>query len=169
MVCAVVAAWLATTGVPGLPALGAPVPVVVDTARVAYQWPLDGPITHRFEPPPEPWLPGHRGVDLAGEPGVLVRAAGPGSVRFAGPVAGRAVVSIQHPDGLRTTYEPVHPLVTPGQRVRAGDVIGRLASGHVGCPTTACLHWGLRRGESYLDPLLLFGTPRVRLLPMATA
>jgi murein DD-endopeptidase MepM/ murein hydrolase activator NlpD len=49
--------------------------------------------------------------------------------------------------------------------VRRGDLIGTLTSGHAGCPVQACLHWGLRRGQSYLDPLGLLRPPRVRLLP----
>jgi murein DD-endopeptidase MepM/ murein hydrolase activator NlpD len=96
-----------------------------------------------------------------------VYAAGPGVVRFAGRVAGQGVVSIDHADGLRTTYEPVTPAVAAGQVVRAGDVIGALDAGHPGCPVAACLHWGLRWGDGYLDPLALVGAARVRLLPLA--
>ncbi len=134
----------------------------------AYQWPLDGSpsVVRRFEPPPQPWLPGHRGVDLAAAPGAVVRAAGAGVVHFAGLVAGRGVVSVDHPDGLRTTYEPLVPIVHTGESVRAGDPLGTLATGHDGCPVAACLHWGLRRGELYLDPLSLFGVARGRLLPL---
>jgi murein DD-endopeptidase MepM/ murein hydrolase activator NlpD len=137
------------------------------STRDTYAWPLDGTplVTRGFEPPPEPWQAGHRGVDLAGEPGVVVRAAGPGVVHFAGSLAGRGVVSIRHPSGLRTTYEPIQPLVATGDRVRTGDVIGRLTTGHPGCPAL-CLHWGLRHGGTYLDPLSLLGLGRVRLLPM---
>jgi len=129
--------------------------------------PLDGPlrVTRRFDGPPRPWLPGHRGVDLAAPPGGVVRAAAPGEVVFAGPVAGRSVVSIQHTGGLRTTYEPLVVDVARGDLVRAGDPIGTLAPGHAGCPATACLHWGLRRGDDYLDPLMTLGF-RVRLLPL---
>jgi murein DD-endopeptidase MepM/ murein hydrolase activator NlpD len=86
-------------------------------------------------------------------------------VFFAGPVAGRGVVSIEHPGGLRTTYQPVAALVTAGDAVGAGDPIGVLDPGHAGCPVEACLHWGLRRGELYLDPLTLLGLGQVRLLP----
>ena len=43
--------------------------------------------------------------------------------------------------------------------------LGTLVPGHAGCPATACLHWGLLRGETYLDPLLLLRPPRLRLLP----
>ena len=93
-------------------------------------------------------------------------AAGDGVVVFAGMVAGRPVVSVDHPGGLRTTYEPVDPAVGAGQAVARGSPLGTLLSGHAGCPAAACLHWGLRRGEEYLDPLLLVEPPRVRLLPL---
>src|SRR4051795_4895717 len=107
------------------------------------------------------------GVDLAGPPGSPVLAAGDGVVAFAGMVAGRPLVSIDHADGLRTTYEPVHPSVGAGQAVARGSPVGTLAAGHAGCPSPACLHWGLRRGETYLDPLTLLRPPEVRLLPWA--
>lgn len=134
-----------------------------------YRWPLDGvpAVVRRFAPPPEPWLAGHRGVDLAADPGAVVRAAGPGVVYFAGQVAGRGVVSIEHAGGLRSTYEPVIPGVRVRAAVRAGDPIGILVSGHAGCPAAWCLHWGVRHGETYLDPLALLGLARVRLLPLA--
>jgi murein DD-endopeptidase MepM/ murein hydrolase activator NlpD len=133
-----------------------------------YRWPLDGSpaVVRRFDPPPRPWLPGHRGVDLAARAGATVRAAGPGVVAFAGTVAGRGVVSVQHANGLRTTYEPVDPQVAEGATVAAGDALGTLVAGHAGCPVDACLHWGLRRGETYLDPLALLGFGRMRLLPL---
>jgi murein DD-endopeptidase MepM/ murein hydrolase activator NlpD len=139
----------------------APVPVG------GYGWPLDGvpTVVRRFDPPPEPWLAGHRGVDLAAAPGAAVRSAGPGTVVFAGMVAGRGVVSVEHPDGLRTTYEPVVATVVTGAAVDRGTHLGVLAPGHAGCAAAACLHWGLRRGDTYLDPLLLLGFARVRLLP----
>jgi murein DD-endopeptidase MepM/ murein hydrolase activator NlpD len=58
-------------------------------------------------------------------------------------------------------------VVRAGDKVAAGDAIGRLSSGHPGCPVSACLHWGLRRGDVYLDPLTLLGLGQVRLLPLA--
>jgi murein DD-endopeptidase MepM/ murein hydrolase activator NlpD len=141
---------------------GAPAP-----DRAGYGWPVDGPVVvRRFDPPPAPWLPGHRGVDLAGAPGGAVRSAGAGTIVFAGGVAGRGVVSIAHPGGLRTTYEPVLSGLRPGAVVAAGEEIGVLAAGHPGCPAPACLHWGLRRGGEYLDPLTLLGLGRVRLRPL---
>ena len=151
------------------PVPSAALPPAASAAR--FRWPLPGPprLARRFDPPPEPWLPGHRGVDLVAEPGAEVRAAGAGTVLFAGPVAGRPVVTIGHGDGLRTTYEPVRPRLAAGDRVDAGTPIGDLLTGHPGCPVVACLHWGLRRGDDYLDPLSLLGLGRVRLLPLDPA
>jgi murein DD-endopeptidase MepM/ murein hydrolase activator NlpD len=122
-------------------------------------------VTRPFQPPPTPYAAGHRGVDLAGADGQPVLAAGAGVVAFAGLVAGRPVVSVEHADGLRTTYEPVQPGVAAGQVVARGSPLGVLVAGHAGCPVEACLHWGLRRGDTYLDPLSLLRPPRVRLLP----
>ena len=148
----------------------------------AFRWPLDPPvaIVRGFAPPPEPWLPGHRGVDLAARPGQTVRAAGSGVVTFAGPIAGRGVLVIRltatptgpaadgpaDTAGLRITYEPVHPRVHRGDRVRAGQVVGQMEGSHHCGVLGSCLHWGLRRGDAYLDPLLLVRPPRIRLLPL---
>jgi murein DD-endopeptidase MepM/ murein hydrolase activator NlpD len=118
-----------------------------------------------FDPPPQRWLPGHRGVDLAASADLPVTAAGAGTVVFAEDLAGRGVISIVHANGLRTTYEPVEPLVAAGDAVTAGQTIGHLQPGHASCPNAACLHLGLKRGPLYLDPMLLFGSGKVRLLP----
>jgi murein DD-endopeptidase MepM/ murein hydrolase activator NlpD len=119
-----------------------------------------------FDPPSSRYGSGHRGVDLAGADGAIIRAAGGGVVVFAGPLAGRGVVSISHASGLRTTYEPVEPLVVAGATVSRGDPIGRLTDGHVACAPAVCLHWGARLPDgSYLDPLALVRPWRVRLLP----
>ena len=64
-----------------------------------------------FDPPAVVWGRGHRGVDLAAAEGAQIRSAAAGTVAFAGMVAGRPVVSIDHADGIRTTYEPVEPAV----------------------------------------------------------
>jgi murein DD-endopeptidase MepM/ murein hydrolase activator NlpD len=164
LVLLAVAATLA--GPPG--ASAAPRPVVSSSAPAAlWGLPLTGDplVTRPFAAPPTPYAAGHRGVDLAGVAGQPVLAAGAGVVAFAGLVAGRPVVSVQHADGLRTTYEPVQPGVAAGQAVARGSPLGSLATGHPGCPVEACLHWGLRRGTGYLDPLSLLAVPRVRLLP----
>ncbi|MEU4577244.1 M23 family metallopeptidase [Nonomuraea sp. NPDC023979] len=144
------------------------VPTTPATAdRPPWRWPLDGTprILSRFAPPPAPWLAGHRGVDLAAPAATPVLAAGPGTVGFAGPVAGRGVVTVNHADGLRTTYLPVIPAVRRGDPVALGDRLGAIApSPPPHCPES-CLHWGLKRDTTYLDPLLLLARAPVRLLP----
>lgn len=165
LLCAV--ALVAAESSPPAAAVSPSALTALSPPAVGYQSPLAGAlrVTRGFDPPARRWLAGHRGVDLAAADGVVVHAAGPGRVRFAGPVAGRPVVSIDHPDGLRTTYEPVRPVVAAGDRVAAGDPIGVLEPTHAGCPVAACLHWGLRLGTLYVDPLSLLGLGAVRLLP----
>ena len=132
-----------------------------------WDWPMKAArLSAGFDRPPQNWLPGHRGVDLVGRAGDQVLAAGNGVITFAGLVAGKGVVVIKH-GSLRTTYEPVVASRTVGSKVRVGDVIGTLADGESHCSTQAtvsCLHWGLIRGDKYLNPLSLV-QKRVRLLP----
>jgi murein DD-endopeptidase MepM/ murein hydrolase activator NlpD len=138
----------------------------------AWGWPLPGDsvVDRAFEPAVTEWGAGHRGVDLRGVLDEPVLSAGAGKVTYAGLLAGRGVVVVTHGDGLRTTYEPVHATVTVGTAVDRADVIGTLTTGHGSCrPRTVCLHWGLLRGETYLDPLALVTQGRLRLLPLGGA
>jgi murein DD-endopeptidase MepM/ murein hydrolase activator NlpD len=135
-------------------------------------WPLRPrpAVMRAFDAPSPNWQRGHRGVDLAGVPGQAVYASGPGTVVFAGALAGRPVVSVAHPGGLRTSYEPVLASVRAGQRVASGTALGELAAGHQGCPAPACLHWGAMWGPAadadYVDPLGLLVTTPIRLKPL---
>jgi murein DD-endopeptidase MepM/ murein hydrolase activator NlpD len=137
-----------------------------------FDWPLRPrpPVVRGFDAPTPNWTRGHRGVDLAGAAGQHVYAAGAGTVVFAGELAGRPVVSIAHPGGLRTTYEPVKPSVQPGQLVAEGAVIGELLPGHPDCAVAACLHWGAMWGAAsaadYVDPLGLLAVTPIRLKPV---
>jgi hypothetical protein len=136
-------------------------------ATAEWMWPLDPKpaVLRPFQPPPEPWSAGHRGVDLSARFGQQVRSSGAGVVTFAGLVAGLPVVTVSH-GVLRTTYEPVEPAVLRGDRVRPGEVIGRLSRAGAHCGARRpCLHWGLLRGSTYLDPLALLRSKPIRLLP----
>ena len=139
-----------------LSVLAVPAPAVaVPLLPTPGGWPLQGaPVVQRgFAPPALVWGSGHRGVDLVAKPGQAILAAASGTVVFAGSIAGKPVVSIDH-GSVRTTYEPVITTLSVGERVALGQVIGILgAGGHC----HGCLHWGLREGKNYLDPLLLLG------------
>ncbi|AWB81687.1 M23 family peptidase [Corynebacterium yudongzhengii] len=114
--------------------------------------------------PEQNWQPGHRGVDLRAEVGETIHAAGDGVVAFAGVVAGTPVVSIDHPDGLRTTYLPVNAWVTEGDEVTEAEPIGVLAAPTDG---SSGLHWGALTGpDRYIDPLSLLDAPVIRLKPV---
>lgn len=132
-------------------------------------WPLQPrpEIVHGFELPAKPWLPGHRGVDLAGRPGQPVLAATAGTITYAGALAGRGVVTITT-GPRRTTYEPVAPAVSVGATVKTGTVIGRLSAAGSHCLPRSCLHWGLLQGKQYLNPLTLLPNRPVRLLPLTS-
>ncbi len=151
-------------------ALTCAIPAAADDIRL--QWPLrPAPAVVRgFDGPSPNWNPGHRGVDLAGRPGQPVYPAGAATVVFAGLLAGRPLVSLAHPGGLHTSYEPVRAVVRVGQRVTAQTVIGELVAGHPGCRAAACLHWGAMwgpaSGADYVDPLGLLTSTPVRLKPL---
>ncbi|MEW2480835.1 M23 family metallopeptidase [Mycobacterium sp. NPDC049093] len=136
------------------------------------QWPVSPrpAVTRGFDAPSPNWNRGHRGVDLAAPPEQPIYAAAPGTVVFAGVLAGRPVVSLAHPGGLRTSYEPVQAAVRPGQSVGAGQLLGTLLAGHPGCPVAACLHWGAMWGPAsnadYVNPLGLLAETPIRLKPV---
>jgi murein DD-endopeptidase MepM/ murein hydrolase activator NlpD len=160
----------APAGTPALPPVGLPGVPAAPEVGVRFGWPLDPPpaVARPFEAPAHEFGPGHRGVDLVGDVGQPVLAAADGLVVHAGWLADRNLVSIEHVDGLRTTYEPVAPAVAVGDQVTRGQPIGHLEPGHLECaaePPRACLHWGARRRLDYLDPLRLLGFGHVRLLP----
>jgi murein DD-endopeptidase MepM/ murein hydrolase activator NlpD len=147
-------------------AVASPVPHAVPAA--SWSWPLrpaPDRVIRDFDPPAEPWLPGNRGIDLAGHRGEVVHAAGAGVISYAGKIAGIGVISVTS-GALRTTYEPLRVGVHRGQTVAAGSVLGTLTLAGSHCAPEACLHWGLLRGDAYLDPLALLGLEQVRLLPL---
>ncbi|HEY3210426.1 MAG TPA: M23 family metallopeptidase [Actinomycetota bacterium] len=121
----------------------------------SYSWPLRGRVIRGFEPPPSEYEAGHRGIDIASPFGSPVRASREGIVAFAGWVGGSLFISIDHPDGVRTTYSWLSEvLVRKGQPVARGELIGRSDHGHPDVPEPH-LHFGARVGSDYIDPMLL--------------
>lgn len=163
----VIVASVIAASVFGAAVVAAAVAHTAAQVREPWVWPLNPQptVVRVFEPPLGPYGPGHRGADLAGRVGQAVLAVDDGRVSFAGKVAGRGVVVVDH-GRLRSTYEPVLVAVGRGDRVDAGQLVGTLtlAGGH--CLPSACLHLGARTGDVYVDPLRYLSVGPVRLLPL---
>ena len=118
--------------------------------------PLDSTISRYFQAPVGEWGSGHRGIDYAVMPGAQVRAAAPGIVTFAGPVAGVLAVTIDHTDGLETTYSQLSEIhVSRGEGVGEGRFVGAAGRSHTG--QSSGLHFGVKLDDRYVDPLEFMG------------
>ncbi len=92
-------------------------------------------------------------------------AVAEGVVAYTGTIDGVGIISLQHADGLRSTYQPVIDRVPRGRSVRAGQRLGYLGTLGSHCWPDACLHLGARHEQVYVDPLLLLRAWKVSLLP----
>ncbi len=150
-------------GVVAFAMLLGPSAVAAEHASQPFEPPVDGTVIDRFRPPAHVGAPGNRGWEYRTAPGSTVTAAGQGVVAFAGQIGGRLYVSIDHPNGLRTTYSLLDSVtVVAGQTVTGGTEIGT---------TGLVFHFGVRRGRLYLDPadLFAFGArTTVRLVPVSS-
>jgi murein DD-endopeptidase MepM/ murein hydrolase activator NlpD len=149
----------------GMAAPGNPAPAAPAAGRpVRYTPPVSGAVVRAFEPASTRFGAGHRGVDLDHPVGAPVGSAADGIVRHAGPVAGIVWVSVEHADGITTSYGPLAaPRVGRGDAVERGDLLGVLApGGHGHDAADRGLHWGARRGTVYLDPWSLLEASRWR-------
>ncbi len=157
VVTAVVALSL-VAGAPGV-ARGAPAP------RDDWRWPVSPVrVVRPYEAPAHRYGSGHRGIDLAIEPGGAVHAPASGVVAFSGVVVDRGVVTIDHGDGHVTTLEPVVDAPPTGSAVARGDPVGVVALG--GHTAPGAVHFGVRLHGEYVNPMLLLGgVPRAVLLP----
>ena len=156
---------VASVAVPS-PASGAPTDSTVPSA---WARPVPGAVARPFVAPRAIYGPGHRGVDFIAPPGTAVVAGYAGVVSFAGMVAGSLHVVIDHGDGLRTSSSFLARIdVHRGDRVVRGQVIG--VAGGIGPEHAAgVFHFGLRVGETYVDPMKLFApvdlAAVIRLVP----
>jgi murein DD-endopeptidase MepM/ murein hydrolase activator NlpD len=131
-----------------------------------------GPVIRGFDPPDTPFGSGHRGIDIAAAVDTPVVAATSGVVTFAGPVGGRLFVTVDHGDGLESTYSFLASIaVRRGAVVARGQVIATSGSGHAGVEPSH-LHLGVRLHDVYVDPLAYLGPVEVwrfiRLAPLAS-
>lgn len=170
---------------PVLSSASVPSTVELTASRLRYRSPTAESrprVVHPFEKPAQRWSAGHRGVDLAvPENDRRVYAPAPGKVVFSGTVVNRKVLVIAHPDGRRSTFEPMDEALPVGTTVTAGEVIGTVADAADGnserpylrC-TTPCLYWGVRQGGTrgdgsgkdaeYINPMGLLGSKEPSIL-----
>lgn len=97
----------------------------------------------------------HSGVDLKGKRGTPIKTIANGKVALTEELffGGRSVV-IDHGGGIQSAYLHLEKiLVSPGQQVDRGDVIGRVGSS--GRATGPHLHWSVRVNGARVDPLKL--------------
>lgn len=136
-----------------------------------WAWPVESPhlVIRDFEAPTSHYGRGHRGIDIAVANGDVVTAPAAGRVLFAGDVAGRGVLTIEHDNNVVSTLEPVMALISPGELVKAGQAVAIVDepeevwdSSHL----CSCLHLGARYRGEYVSPLtLLEQAHRVVLKP----
>ena len=170
---------------PVLSSASVPSTVELTASRLRYRSPTAESrprVVHPFEKPAQRWSAGHRGVDLAvPENDRRVYAPAPGKVVFSGTVVNRKVLVLAHPDGRRSTFEPMDEALPVGTTVAAGEVIGTVAVTAGGTSerpyrrcTTACLYWGVRQGGArgdgsgkdaeYINPMSLLGSKEPSIL-----
>lgn len=156
---------------------------VTNLRNIVWGWPLQPrpEVLQRFDPPERPWLPGHRGVDLAAAQNQPVLAPTAGVVSYSGWLVDRYVLTIDH-GGLRSSFEPVRSELAVNDPVEKGQAIGLVQTGrdntaeppepppaetaakHCSSTGSGCLHWGVRREKTYLNPLLFLADRRPSVL-----
>jgi len=99
----------------------------------------------------------HKGVDIVAPTGTPVRASADGLVTAAGRMAGYgSMIHLVHGFGLGTRYGHLsRVMVSPGQRVKRGDVIGLVGSS--GRSTGPHLHYEVFRTGVQVDPRKYLG------------
>lgn len=170
---------------PVLSSASVPSTVELTASRLRYRSPTAESrprVVHPFEKPAQRWSAGHRGVDLAvPENDRRIYAPAPGKVVFSGTVVNRKVLVLAHPDGRRSTFEPMDEALPVGTTVAAGEVIGTVAVTAGGTSerpyrrcSTVCLYWGVRQGGArgdgsgktaeYINPMSLLGSKEPSIL-----
>ncbi|MHB1926692.1 MAG: M23 family metallopeptidase [Leptospirillum sp.] len=129
-----------------------------EQSRWAYTpsiWPVHGVLTSGFGWRNSPFGVGrdfHPGIDIAGPTGIPVVATAEGTVLAAGWDQGYGkAIRILHGEGLETLFGHLDSVVvSPGQRVSRGEVIGYL--GNTGLSTGPHLHYEILRHNRPVNP-----------------
>lgn len=124
---------------------------------VRYRAPLDAIVVDPFRPPSHIGGAGNRGIEYGNRGGEVVSAAADGRVAFVGAIGDTNYLSIDHADGLRTTYSHLGEMwVATSQAVVSGDAIALAERG---------LHFGVKIRDHYLDPQVLLDASDSSLVP----
>jgi murein DD-endopeptidase MepM/ murein hydrolase activator NlpD len=123
--------------------------------QLSLGWPAEGTVTSPFGRDGGRW---HPGLDIGILQSLDVRAAADGVVDLAGFMPGYdgygAIVAVRHRFGYMSLYAHLsRPLVVPGARVVAGELLG--IAGCTGWCTGTHLHFELRHDGVAIDPTLL--------------
>ncbi|WP_285117149.1 M23 family metallopeptidase [Leifsonia sp. fls2-241-R2A-40a] len=173
LVVACVAGWVVVPEAIPAPAAAVVGLVPGSTANAAasraegtWEWPLaEHRLTAAYAAPATRYAAGHRGIDLAAVAGSMVGAPAAGVVRFSAVVVDRPVLTLDHGDGVLSSYEPVRSDLPVGAVVARGAVVGTVASG--GHCDGSCIHVGVRVNGEYVSPMRFFGrVPPAVLLPL---
>ncbi|MCL5428788.1 MAG: LysM peptidoglycan-binding domain-containing M23 family metallopeptidase [Chloroflexi bacterium] len=120
-----------------------------------FAWPVDNP-----EVDGDGFWSAHPGLDLAVEIGGEVRAADAGVVTFSGwsNLGYGYMIMLDHGNGNFSLYAGLNSVIAIcGSAVGQGDVIG--TGGMSGHPAEPFVHFEIRRGEEFLNPLDIIPRP----------
>ncbi len=122
--------------------------VAEDIAPDIWSWPLRGPLLARFGEGL------NKGIDIAGPRGMLVQAAAPGRVVYAGSGLrgyGKLII-IRHGKTLLSAYaHNARILVSEGQSVARGQAVGEIGDSDA---DQVKLHFEIRERGLPVDPLI---------------
>lgn len=126
-----------------------PTPPPPTTSRIGWRWPADGQVVTRYVA----GEPTKQGIDIAGNAGQPVRAAGDGVVVYSGSglVGYGELIIVKHDEQWLSAYgHNRERLVNEGQRVSAGQQIAVM--GRSGAARDM-LHFEIRYNGKPVDPL----------------
>ena len=136
-----------------VPRATVPLPAPVNRG-IAWRWPANGALINRYVA----GEPTRQGVDIAGQGGAPVRAAGDGVVVYSGSglVGYGELIILKHNEQWLSAYGHNRSRrVNEGQVVKAGEQIAEL--GRSGAPRDM-LHFEVRYNGKPVDPLLYLPT-----------
>lgn len=134
-----------------------------ETPNLIWAPPLELPVNlvNIYRQPNSDYSAGHRGIDYQVSTGDPVLAPADGQIWFSGKVVNRFLISIKHPDGTLSEFEPVCTDLNKGERVFLGQQIGQVCEAdeeyRQHCATVKCLHFSIRVNGEYLSPQVFIG------------